>query len=129
MVEVVVNPAIALTVLIAGVLLALTLVLQTRHISRLWLRWIPRPLREIIRPYFDPPPAIHPHVPDPNQIEVDEETAGSGKIAARGLRILLSAAHGLHDLEHYLVRFIVAFAAATIALLVLAAAVAALANL
>ena len=123
------NPAIALTVLIAGVLLALTLALQTRHISRLWLRWIPLPLREIIGPYFDPPPPIHPDVPDPNQIDVDEDAADSGKIAAHALRILLSAAHGLHDLEHYLVRFVVAFAAAAIALLVLAAVVAGLANL
>jgi hypothetical protein len=129
MVEAVVNPAIALTVLIAGVLLALTLALQTRHISRLWLRWIPQPLRELIGPYFDPPPAIHPDVPDPNEIEVDEDVAGFGKIAARGLRVLLSAAHGLHDFQHYLVRFIVAFVAAAIALLVLSAVAAGVANL
>ncbi|MBF6570987.1 MAG: hypothetical protein IVW54_19145 [Candidatus Binataceae bacterium] len=123
------NQASALTVLIAGVLLALTVALQTRHISRLWLRWIPRPLRELIRPYFDPPPAIHPDVPDPNEIGGDEDVAGSGKIAARGLRILLSAAHGLHDFEHYLVRFIVAFVAAAITLLLLSAVVAGVANL
>jgi len=43
--------------------------------------------------------------------------------------VLLSAAHGLHDLEHYLVRFVVAFTVAAIALLVLAAVVAGLANL
>jgi hypothetical protein len=37
--------------------------------------------------------------------------------------------HGLHDFEHYLVRFIVAFAAAAIALLVLSSALAGVANL
>ena len=68
-------------------------------------------------------------MPDPNQIDVDEDAADSGKIAAHALRILLSAAHGLRDLEHYLVRFVVAFAAAAIALQVLAAVVAGLANL
>ena len=53
----------------AAALLAFVLVLQTRRISRIWLRWIPRTLRETLNPYFDPPPSIHPEIPDPNEIE------------------------------------------------------------
>jgi hypothetical protein len=57
----------------AAVLLAFVFVLQTRRISRIWLRWIPRTLRETISSYFDAPPSIHPDVPDPNEIELEED--------------------------------------------------------
>jgi hypothetical protein len=73
----------------AAVLIAFVFVLQTRRISRIWLRWIPQTLRETISPYFDPPPSIHPDVPDPNEIEPEEDAAPREKIAAGGLRILL----------------------------------------
>jgi hypothetical protein len=113
----------------AAVLLAFVLVLQTRRIGRIWLRWIPRTLRETISSYFDPPPSIHPDVPDPNEIELEEDAAPSEKIAAGGLRILLSAAHGLHDFEHYLLRFFLAFVAAVILIFALIDVVAGIARL
>jgi hypothetical protein len=81
------------------------------------------------RTYFDPPLAIHPDLRDPNQIELGEDEAESGEIAAHVLRILLIAAHDLHDLEHYIVRLVVAFVAAAIALLLLAAVIAGVASL
>lgn len=112
-----------------AVLLAFVFLLQTRRISRIWLRWIPRALRETISPYFDPPPVIHPDVPDPNQIELEEDAVLREKIGAGGLRILLSAAHGLQDFEHYLLRFFIAFVAAVIVTFTLIAAVAGIARL
>ena len=51
------SPELAnLTILIGAVavLLGLTLALQSRRISHVWLRWIPRTVREPISPYFDP---------------------------------------------------------------------------
>jgi hypothetical protein len=113
----------------AAVLIAFVFVLQTRRISRIWLRWIPQTLRETISPYFDPPPSIHPDVPDPNEIELEEDAAPREKIAAGGLRILLSAAHGIHDFEHYLLRFFIAFVAVVIVIFVLIAVVAGIARL
>ena len=50
------SPELAkLTILIGAVavLLGLTLALQSRRISHVWLRWIPRTVREPISPYFD----------------------------------------------------------------------------
>ncbi len=67
------------SILIAAgaVLLAFTLTLQTRRISRVWLRWIPRTVREPLSAYFDPPPSVHPNLPDPNEIEIeDAQSAG-----------------------------------------------------
>ncbi len=113
----------------AAVLIAFVFVLQTRRISRIWLHWIPQTLRETISPYFDPPPSIHPDVPDPNEIELEEDAAPREKIAAGGLRILLSAAHGLHDFEHYLLRFFIAFVAVVIVIFALIAVVAGIARL
>jgi hypothetical protein len=52
-----------------------------------------------ISPYFDPPPSIHSDVPDPNEIELEEDAVPREKIVAGGLRILLSAFHGLQDFE------------------------------
>ncbi len=67
------------SILIAAgaVLLAFTLTLQTRRISRVWLRWIPRTVREPLSAYFYPPPSVHPNLPDPNEIEIeDAQSAG-----------------------------------------------------
>ena len=113
----------------AAVLLAFELLLQTRRISRIWLRWIPRALRETISPYFDPPPNVHLHVPDPNEIELEEDAVLHEKIGASGLRILLSAVHGLHDFEHYLLRFFIAFVAVVIVTVALVAVVTGIARL
>ena len=95
-------------------------------ISRVWLRWIPRTVREPLSAYFDPPQSVHPNLPDPNEIEIEDDAERREKIAASSLRILLSAAHGLHDLEHYLLRFFIAFVVAllkTLALLALIAGI------
>jgi hypothetical protein len=113
----------------AVVLIAFVFVLQTRRISRIWLRWLPRTLREMMSPYFDPPPSIHPDVPDPNEIELEEDAELREKISAGGLRILLSAAHGLHDFEHYLRRVFIAFFAVVIVTFALIAVVAGIARL
>ena len=84
------------SILIAAgaVLLAFTLTLQTRRISRVWLRWIPRTVREPLSAYFYPPPSVHPNLPDPNEIEIEDDAERREKIAAGSLRVLLSAAHG-----------------------------------
>jgi hypothetical protein len=113
----------------AAGLLAFIFVLQTRRISRIWLRWIPRMLRATISPYFDPPPIIHPGIPDPNEIELDKDASPSEKIAAAGYRILFSAAQGFHDFEHYLLRFFIAFVAAVIVMFALIAVAAGIAKL
>ena len=123
------SPELARLMILIGavaVLLGLTLALQSRRISHLWLRWIPSTVREPISPYFDPPPSVHPGLPDPNKIEIEHDAERREKIAACSLRILLSAAHGLHDLEHYLLRFFIAFVVVllmTLALLALMAAI------
>ena len=119
------------SILIAAgaVLLAFTLTLQTRRISRVWLRWIPRTVREPLSAYFDPPPSVHPNLPDPNEIEIDDDAERREKIAASSLRILPSAAHGLHDLEHYLFRFFIAFVVALLMTLALLALVAGITSL
>lgn len=113
----------------AAVLLGFVFLLQTRRISRIWLRWIPLTLRGTISPYFDPPPSIHPDVPDPNEIELEEDALLHEKIGAGGLRILLSAAHGLHDFEHYLRRFFIALVVVVIVTFVLVALGAGIASL
>ncbi len=120
-----------LTILIGAgaVLLALTLTLQTRRISHVWLRWIPRTVSQRISPYFEPPPRVHPHVPDPNKSEIEHDAERQEKIAASSLRILLSAAHGLHDLEHSLLRFFIAFVVALIMMLALLALIAGITSL
>jgi hypothetical protein len=111
----------------AAGLLAFIFMLQMRCVSRIWLRRIPRMLRATISPYFDPPPIIHPGVPDPNEIGLDKNASPREKIAAAGFRILFSAAQGFHDFEHYLLRFFIAFVAAVIvifAFIVVAAGIA-----
>lgn len=120
-----------LTILIGAgaVLLGFTLIAQTRRISRIWLLWVPKKLREVLDPYFDPPPSVHPDVPDPNEIELEEDAVLREQIAAGGLRILLSAAHGFHDFEHYLLRFFIAFVAVAIVTFALIAVVAGIARL
>jgi len=126
------SPELAkLTILIGAgaVLLGLTLALQSRRISHVWLRWIPRTVREPISPYFDPTPSVHPDLPDPNKIEIEHDAERREKIAASSLRILLSAAHGLHDLEHYLLRFFIAFVVALLMMLALLALIAGITSL
>ncbi len=126
------SPQVAkLTILIGApvVLLGLTLGLQSRRISRIWLRWIPRTLREFLDPYFDRPPSVHPDVPDPNEIEVEDDAARREKIAAGSLSVLLSAAHGMHDLEHYLIRFFIAFVGTVFIVLALIALLAGITSL
>ena len=86
-------------------------------------------LRAPITPYFEPPPIIHPGVPDSNEIELDEDASPREKIAAAGFRILFSAAQGFHDFEHYLLRFFIAFVAAVIVIFALIAVAAAIAKL
>jgi hypothetical protein len=113
----------------AAVLLAFIFMLQTQRISRIWLRWLPRTLRATISPSFDPPPIIHPGVPDPNEIELDKDASPREKIAAAGFRILFSAAQGFHDFEHYLLRFFIAFIAAVIVMFALIAVAAGIAKL
>jgi hypothetical protein len=63
--------------------------------------WIPRTLREFLDPYFDRPSSVPLDVSDPDEIELEDDAARK-KIAARSLRMLLSAAQGMHDLEYYL---------------------------
>jgi hypothetical protein len=93
----------------AAVLLAVVLILQTRRVSRVWLRWFPRALRESIGSYFDPPPSVHPHLPDPGDVEVDDDASTQDKRAASVARAVLSFGHGLQDAEHYVLRFAIAF--------------------
>jgi hypothetical protein len=126
------SPELAkLTILIAAVavLVGLTLVLQSRRISDVWLHWIPRTVREPISLYFDPPPSVHPNLPDPNKMKSSRTQSAARKIAASSLRILLSAAHGLHDLEHYLLRFFIAFVVALLMMLALLALIAGITSL
>ncbi len=74
--------------------------------------------------YFDPPPAVHPEVPDPNKIEVDHDASREEKAAAGVVRAVLSAAHGLKDAEHYFLRlFITFFLLVAVILVALAVAV------
>jgi hypothetical protein len=95
----------------------------------MWLRWIPRKLRGTISQYFDPPPIIHPGVPDPNEIGLDKNASPREKITATGFRVLFSAAQGFHDFEHYLLRFFIAFVAAVIVIFALIAAAVGIAKL
>jgi len=108
------NPPIIVMILLAASLLMLIVMLQTRRVSRVWLRWLPKGLRESIAGYFDPPPAVHPDVPDPNEIEVDSDASPQDKRGAAVVRVVLSFAHGLRDLEHYLLRFTIAFLVAAL---------------
>jgi hypothetical protein len=66
---------------------------------------------------------------DPNKIEIEHDAERREKIAASSLRILLSAAHGLHDLEHYLLRFFIAFVVALLMMLALLALIAGITSL
>jgi hypothetical protein len=123
------NPRIILMVVVAASLLMLILMLQTRRVSRVWLRWLPKGLRESIGGYFDPPPAVHPDVPDPNEIEVGSDASRQDERGAAMVRAVLSFAHGLTDAEHYVVRFTIAFVVAAIAALVLIAVLVAIRSL
>jgi hypothetical protein len=114
-------------IITAAALLVLTLVIQTRRISRIWLRWLPSKLRGLVDPHFDPPPSVHPGIPDPNKIEV--EALLGEKFAAAGGRILLSAMHGVRDLEHYIARFTIAFVVISVVLIVLLALTAGITSL
>ena len=49
---------------VAAVMLLVLLVLQTRRASRLWLRGLPRVLRNRISPYFEPRPGRPSHSPE-----------------------------------------------------------------
>lgn len=93
----------------AAVLLAVVLTLQTRRVSRVWLRWLPRALRESIGSYFDPPPVVHPHLPDPSEVGVEDDASPQDERAASVVRAVLSFGHGLKDAEHYVLRFAIAF--------------------
>ena len=97
----------------AAMLLAVVLILQTRRVSRVWLRWLPRVLRQSIGSYFDPPPAVHPQLPDPDDVEVRHDASPRDKLAASVIRAVLSFGHGLLDAGHYLLRFVITFLVAT----------------
>jgi hypothetical protein len=57
----------------AVVMLLVLLVLQTRRASRFWLRAFPLVLRNRISPYFEPRPAIHSHLPNPDEKQVEDD--------------------------------------------------------
>jgi hypothetical protein len=116
-------------IITAAAPLVLTLVIQTRRISRIWLRWLPSKLRGLVDPFFDPPPSVHPGTPDPNKIEVEDEALLGEKFAAAGGRIVLSAMHGVRDLEHYFARFTIAFVVISVVLVVLLALAAGITSL
>jgi|SRR5580700_6723377 hypothetical protein len=54
-------------------MLFILLVMRTRSASRLWLRAFPRVLRNRIIPYLEPSPAVHPHLPSPDEIQVGDD--------------------------------------------------------
>ena len=58
----------------------------------LLLAVVPRTLRESTSSYFDPPPAVHPHLPDPSNVEVDDDASPRDKRAAGLVRAVLSFA-------------------------------------
>ena len=104
---------------VAAVMLLVLLVLQTRWASRLWLRAFPRILRNRLSPYFEPRPAVHPHLLDPNQIQVEDDAPAHERTAAYVARAVFSALHGMEDVEFYLGRFIISFFFETFVLLAL----------
>jgi hypothetical protein len=124
-----VNDPTILAIGVAAALLLLIFILQTRRLSRAWLRWLPASLRDMIDTYFEAPPALHPDAPDPNQITADADAASHDQRIAAVLRHLFSFAHGLRDVEHYLIRFAIAFVIAAAKALALAAFVMTLASL
>jgi hypothetical protein len=60
---------------------------------------------------------------------MEEDAVRREKMVAGCLRILLSAFHGLHDFEHYLLRFFIAFVAVVIVTFALIAVTAGIARL
>jgi len=99
-----------LLVVVAAVMLPLLLILQTRPASRLWLRVFPHYLRNRLNPYFDPPPRVHPHLLNPDEIPIIEDDAPAyERSAATILRAYLSALHGIEDVNFYLGRFAISF--------------------
>ena len=84
-------------------------VLQIPRVSRVWLSWLPTLLQNHIRYYFNPPPAVHPDVSDPNKLPNAEDVPIEQRIPLMITRIFLSAEHGIKDVEHYLKRFTIAF--------------------
>ena len=108
----------------AAMLLAVVLILQTRRVSRVWLRWLPRALRGSIGPYFDQPPAIHPQLPDPDEVEVEHNASPKDKLAASVVRAVLSFGYGLLDAGHYVLRFVIAFLVTAIVALATVAVIA-----
>lgn len=79
-------------------------------------RWLPRTLRGSIGSYFDPP-AVHPQLPDPNEVELDDDASAQDKLAASVVRAALSFGHGLFDARHYVLRFVIAVFLTTIGVL------------
>lgn len=123
------NEPTILAIGVASALLLLIFILQTPRVSRVWLRWLPASLSAMIEAYFDAPPALHPDVPDPNQITADADAASHDQRIAAVLRHLFSFAHGLRDVEHYLIRFAIAFVIAAAGVLALTAFAMTLASL
>jgi hypothetical protein len=85
------------------------LVLQTHRASRLWLRAFPRVLCNRISPYFDPRPAIHPNLPNPDEIQAENDAPAHERSAANILRAVFSALPGMEDAEFYLTRLAISF--------------------
>jgi hypothetical protein len=98
-----------LLLVIAAVMLAPLLILQTRRASRLWLRVSPRFLRARLDPFFEPRPAVHPHLPDPNEIQVEDDAPVHERLAATIMRAYTSALHGIGDVNFYIERFAISF--------------------
>ena len=109
-----------LFVVVAAVMLLLLLILQTRRASRLWLRALPRCLRDRLDPFFEPPPAVHPHLLNPDEIPIIEDDAPAyERSAATILRAYFSALHGIQDVNFYLGRVVISFIFEALVLLAL----------
>jgi hypothetical protein len=103
------SAAQVLTVVIAAVILPLLQILQTRRASRFWLRGLPGVLRNRISSYFEPRPAVHPYLPNPDEIQLQDDAPAYGRFATNILRAVLSALHGIEDAEFYFTRLAISF--------------------
>ena len=83
--------------------------LQMPRVSRVWLSWLPSLLRNYIQPYFEPPPAVHPHLPDPNELPDAEDMPIYEQVPLAIMRSFLSAWHGVEDVKHYFSRLVITF--------------------
>ena len=104
-----VNPIPLITA--SAVMLGFIIFLQTRRVSSIWLRWLPRLLREFIGSYYDPPPVVHPELKllDPNKVQVPDDALPLDESAARVIRAGLSFLHGVWDARFYFNRLIITF--------------------